>query len=101
MFRIFRKGESSEEKDVAMEAMKDREHETGDPLAVLEELERERNSLMEEKLGLLDIEDKLHHKIWEEIEDKKREIEELKNEISELKRRCEELVNILNMSVRR
>jgi predicted RNase H-like nuclease (RuvC/YqgF family) len=77
------------------------DNEKEDLQLVLQELEREENDLVEEKLCLLDIERELQLKIEDEIEAKRRKIEELKNEVSELKRRCEELANLLNIPVRK
>ena len=93
MPEIFKDDEHKEEKNNGY-----REKEL---LLVLQNLEIEENSLLEEKLQLIEIEKKLQLKIKEEIEAKKRRIEELKNEIEELKRRCEELANVLNIEVRK
>ena len=65
-------------------------------LNVLEELEKETKMLYDEKVNLLDVEEKLRLKINEEIENKKQKKEQLKREVEELKKRCEELTKLLN-----
>ena len=68
-----------------------------DTLQFLKELEEEAKSLNEEKINLLDLQEKLWFRISEEIENKRQKNEELKKEVEELKKKCEELSRILNI----
>jgi hypothetical protein len=70
-----------------------------DTLQVLEQLEEEAKALNEEKMNLLDLQEKLWFKIAEEIENKRQKNEELKREIEELKKKCDEIARILNANV--
>jgi len=92
MFELFKKKEHEEQNDG---------EEKGEPLTVLQELEREENALLEKKRDLLNIEDELQLKIREEMEARKRRIEALNNEIAELRHQCEEFANVLNIPVRK
>lgn len=66
-------------------------------LQFLKQLEEEAKSLNEEKLNLLDLQEKLWFRISQEIENKRQKNEELKKEIEELKKNCEELNRILKI----
>jgi N-acetylglutamate synthase-like GNAT family acetyltransferase len=68
-----------------------------DTLQFLEQLEEEAKSLNEEKINLLDLQEKLWFRISEEIENKRQKNEELKKEVEELKKKCEEISRILNI----
>lgn len=86
--------EENNEENKEMQEKEDFEIDT--TLNVLEELEKETKMLYDEKVNLLDVEEKLWLKINEEIENKKRKKEQLKREVEELKKRCEELTKLLN-----
>ena len=68
-----------------------------DTLQFLKELEEEAKSLNEEKINLLDLQEKLWFRISEEIENKRQKNEVLKKEVEELRKKCEELNRILNV----
>ena len=68
-----------------------------DTLQFLKELEEEAKSLNEEKINLLDLQEKLWFRISGEIENKRQENGELKKEVEELTKKCEELSRILNI----
>ncbi len=68
-----------------------------DTLQFLEQLEKETKSLNEEKINLLDLQEKLWFRISKEIENKRQKNEELKKEVEEIKKKCEELKRILNI----
>jgi hypothetical protein len=68
-----------------------------DTLQFLEQLEEEAKSLNEEKINLLDLQEKLWFRISEEIENKRQKNEVLKKEVEELKKKCEEISRILNI----
>ena len=68
-----------------------------DTLQFLKELEEEAKSLNEEKINLLDLQEKLWFRISEEIENKRQKNEELTKEVEELKKKCEEISRILNI----
>ena len=72
-----------------------------DTLQFLEQLEEEAKSLNEEKINLLDLQEKLWFRISEEIENKRQKNEELKKEVEELKKKCEEISSILNTYVQK
>jgi hypothetical protein len=58
---------------------------------VLQKLVCEEADLIEEKKNLVSLREKLHLKLQEEIEIKKKNIQELRTEISDLKVSCERL----------
>jgi hypothetical protein len=68
-----------------------------DTLQFLKELEEETKSLNEEKINLLDLQEKLWFRISAEIENKRQKNEEIKKEVEELKKKCEEISRILNI----
>jgi len=68
-----------------------------DTLQFLKELEEEGKSLNEEKISLVDLQEKLWFRISEEIENKRQKNEKLKKEVEELRKKCEELNRILNV----
>jgi len=68
-----------------------------DTLQFLKELEEEAKSLNEEKINLMDLQEKLWFRISGEIENKRQKNGELKKEVEELKKKCEELSRILNI----
>lgn len=65
----------------------------------LEKLEKEEESLIQEKRDLMATEEQLWLKISVEIENRKRRNMELKQEVEQLRRKCEELTSVLNRSV--
>jgi hypothetical protein len=65
-------------------------------LQILEELENETKALNEEKMKLMETQEKLWFKIAEQVEDKRKINEKLKMEIEELKSKCDELAKIVN-----
>ncbi len=67
-----------------------------DTLQFLKQIEEETKSLNEEKINLLDLQEKLWFRISREIENKRQENGKLKMEVEELKKKCEELTRILN-----
>jgi len=67
-------------------------------LLIIEELEKEEFSLMEEKKELLALKEKLQLKAQETIEMMKHRIQTLRDEISELQRQCEELERYVSLS---
>jgi hypothetical protein len=67
-------------------------------LLVLQDLEKEEFSLMEEKRELLALKEKLQLKAQEAIEMMKHRIQTLKDEISELKQQCEQLESYVSSS---
>ena len=68
-----------------------------DTLQFLEQLEEEAKSLNEEKINLLDLQEKLWFRISGEIENKRQKNGELKKEVEELTKKCEEITRILNI----
>jgi seryl-tRNA synthetase len=72
-----------------------------DTLQFLKELEEEAKSLNEEKINLMDLQEKLWFRISEEIENKRQKNEKLKKEVEELKKKCEEISRILNTYVQK
>jgi hypothetical protein len=68
-----------------------------DTLQFLEQLEEEAKSLNEEKINLLDMQEKLWFKISEEIENKKQRNKKLKKEVDELRKKCDDLDRILDV----
>jgi hypothetical protein len=87
MVSIFRKKEIEEQCN-----------EEDESLLVLQELEKEEFSLMEEKKELLTLKEKLQLKAQETIEMMKHRIQTLENEISELRHQCEELERYVSIS---
>jgi predicted transcriptional regulator len=69
-------------------------------LSVLEELEKEAKMFSEEKMNLLDIEEKLILRINKEIENKRQMREQLKMEVEDLRKKCEGLTNFLNSHIK-
>jgi hypothetical protein len=65
----------------------------------LEKLEKEEESLVQEKSDLMAAEEQLWLRISVEIENRKRRNMELKQEVEQLRRKCEELTSVLNRSV--
>ena len=65
-------------------------------LQVLEQLEKEVQELNEEKMNLLDMQERLWLKISAEIENRRKKNEELKIEVEELRKKCNELTRVLN-----
>lgn len=65
-------------------------------LQVLEQLEKEAQALNEEKMNLLDMQERLWLKISAEIENRRRKNEELGMEAEELRKKCDELTRVLN-----
>ena len=63
---------------------------------VVELLEKEAVELNEEKMNLLDMQQRLWLRISAEIENKRKQNEEVKIEIEELREKCNELTRILN-----
>jgi predicted transcriptional regulator len=70
-----------------------------DILQVLENMEKETRTLQEEKISLLDAEERLLGRINEEIEKKRQKIDQLKVEVEELRKRCEILTNFVNAQI--
>jgi predicted RNase H-like nuclease (RuvC/YqgF family) len=70
-------------------------------LTLIETLEGEEQTLLEEKAQLTIIEEQLQLKLREKIEAKQHKIDDLKNEIPELKQRCEALARALDMPVQK
>jgi predicted RNase H-like nuclease (RuvC/YqgF family) len=120
MFEMFKKPEQEPEADATNEAPDENMEETpneteyiapenpepepcqitkDDSLSMLEELEKEEQTLLEEKAQLINTELSLRQKIKEEIEAKKRRIEDLKHEIPELRQSCDALAKALNIPV--
>ncbi len=64
-----------------------------------EKLEKEEESLIQEKKDLIEAEEQLWLRISAEIENKRRRNMELKEEVEHLRRKCQELTRILNKSV--
>jgi len=73
-------------------------NEEDESLLILEELEKEEFSLMEEKKELLALKEKLRLKAQETIEMMKHRIQTLRDEISELQRQCEELERYVSIN---
>jgi len=73
-------------------------NEEDESLLILEELEKEEFSLMEEKRELLALKEKLRLKAQETIEMMKHRIQTLRDEISELQRQCEELERYVSIN---
>jgi len=90
MFKIFKKKEYEEDGET---------EEKGQFPPVLQELDWEEESLLNEQQELLDMKEKLNLRIAEEAEARKRRIETLTHENSELRRQCEELSNSLNLLI--
>jgi len=67
---------------------------------VLEQLDKEVQSLSSQKEDLLIIEEKLWFMLSEEAEAKRTKITELRREVEDLKRKCVELTRILNANIR-
>lgn len=65
-------------------------------LQVLEQLEKEAQELNEEKMSLLDMQERLWLKVSGEIENRKTRNEKLRMEIKELREKCNELTRVLN-----
>jgi predicted RNase H-like nuclease (RuvC/YqgF family) len=65
-------------------------------LQVLEQLEKEAQELNEEKMNLLDMQERLWLKISAEIENRRKKNEELRIEVEELRKKCDELTRVLN-----
>jgi seryl-tRNA synthetase len=65
----------------------------------LEKLEKEEESLIQEKKDLMEAEEQLWLKISVEIENRRRRNMELKQEVEQLRRKCEELTSVLNRGV--
>jgi len=65
----------------------------------LEKLEKEEESLIQEKEDLMEAEEQLWLRISVEIENRRRRNMELKQEVEQLRRKCEELTRVLNRSV--
>jgi len=65
----------------------------------LEKLEKEEESLIQEKKDLMEAEEQLWHRITVEIENRRQRNLELKQEVEQLRRKCEELTRVLNQSV--
>ena len=68
-----------------------------DTLQFLKQLEEEAKLLNDEKINLMDLQEKLWFRISKEIEHKRQNNEELKKEVAELKKKCEDLTRILNI----
>jgi hypothetical protein len=69
-------------------------------LQVVEQLEKEKQLLTDEKADLLEIEAKLWLMIDEEVEDRRRKNEALRMDVEDLRRKCEELTRVLNATIR-
>jgi uncharacterized protein YlxW (UPF0749 family) len=65
-------------------------------LQVLEQLEKEAQALNEEKMNLLDMQEKLWLKISAEIENRRKKNEKLRMEVEELREKCNELTRAMN-----
>ena len=65
-------------------------------LQVLEQLEKEAQELNEEKMNLLDMQERLWLKISAEIENRRKKNEELRIEVKEIRKKCDELTRALN-----
>jgi predicted RNase H-like nuclease (RuvC/YqgF family) len=65
-------------------------------LQVLEQLEKEAQELNEEKMNLLDMQERLWLKISAEIENRRKKNDELRMEVEELRKKCDELTRVLN-----
>ena len=65
----------------------------------LEKLEKEEESLIQEKKDLMEAEEQLWLRISVEIENRRQRNMELKQEVEQLRRKCEELTRVLNRSV--
>lgn len=65
-------------------------------LQVLEQLEKEAQALNEEKMNLLDMQERLWLKVSAEIENRRKKNEELRMEVEELRKKCDELTRVLN-----
>jgi seryl-tRNA synthetase len=65
----------------------------------LAKLEKEEESLIQEKEDLMEAEEQLWLRISAEIENRRRRNMELKQEVEQLRRKCEELASVLNRSV--
>ena len=89
MFEATVNGEEGQKQDCGLSLMQ-----------VMEQLEKEKQLLSDEKADLLEIEKKLWSMIDEEVESRRRKNEELTMEVEELRRKCEELTRALNASIR-
>ena len=65
-------------------------------LQVLEQLEKEAQALNEDKMNLLDMQERLWLKISAEIENRRKKNEKLRMEVEELREKCNELTRALN-----
>jgi len=65
----------------------------------LEKLEKEEESLIQEKEDLMEAEEQLWLRISAEIENRRQRNTELKQEVEQLRRKCQELTEVLNRSV--
>ncbi len=66
---------------------------------MLEKLDDEVRMLLTEKQQLVDIQEKLHVKLAEEVAQKRFRIEHLKGEVPELRQKCENLARALGIQV--
>jgi hypothetical protein len=67
-------------------------------LKEVEYLEKEEESLIQQKEELIEVEQQLWNRVSFAIQTKRKRNKELKEEIEQLRRRCEELVEALNSS---
>ncbi len=77
------------------------QEQNNDLSALLEALEVEEKSLLQEKTNLIIVEEQLTQKLKSEIAAKKQKIDELKGEIPGLKQRCEILATVLGIQIQK